>query len=147
MHRRTPVFVALVLASASVAGAQTPDGAAVFQKACASCHAQPAADSRAPTREVLAQSAPEAILTALTSGTIGRMNGTIGRMNGLPVDRSARYATCPPHTAQTMRRCDGGVHSPARRCTAPMIGACAEPVNNDGDGCQSEIEMSPFLTQ
>ena len=53
--------------------AQTPpDGAAVFQKACASCHAQPAPDSRAPTREVLRTVAPEAILTALTVGNMFR---------------------------------------------------------------------------
>ena len=32
---------------------RTPDGAAVFQSACASCHPQPAADSRAPNTEAL----------------------------------------------------------------------------------------------
>jgi cytochrome c5 len=45
-------IVAVLLAS--IASAQTPpDGAAVFEKACASCHAKPGPDSRAPTREVL----------------------------------------------------------------------------------------------
>ena len=39
------------LALAAPAFAQAPaDGAAVFQKACASCHQQPAPDSRAPAR-------------------------------------------------------------------------------------------------
>jgi cytochrome c553 len=50
--------------------AQTSDGAGAFQKACASCHLQTAADSRAPSREVLAQLAPETILTALTTGNM-----------------------------------------------------------------------------
>src|SRR5688572_14559868 len=68
VHKAGPalrcVIVALVL-SAAPAFAQAPDGAAVFEKACASCHAQPAADSRAPRRDVLALIAPEAIMTAL----------------------------------------------------------------------------------
>jgi polyvinyl alcohol dehydrogenase (cytochrome) len=71
----------LVPAALFVAGpvhAQTPpDGAAVFQKACASCHAQPGPDSRAPTREVLRTVAPEAILTALTVGNMFRQGSEI----------------------------------------------------------------------
>ena len=56
---------------ASLANAQVPpDGAAVFEKACAACHANPPPDSRAPTREVLRTVAPEAILTALTAGNM-----------------------------------------------------------------------------
>src|SRR6185295_5705215 len=54
-----------------------PDGAAVFQKACASCHAQPGPDSRAPTREVLRTVAPEAILTTLTVGNMFRQGSEI----------------------------------------------------------------------
>ena len=57
--------------------AEGPDGAAVFQKACASCHANPAPDSRAPTREVLRTVAPEAILTALTVGNMFRQGSEI----------------------------------------------------------------------
>src|SRR4030095_3643149 len=67
-----PTFVLIVLAVlaafAAPAAAQAPDGAAVFQANCASCHANPAPDSRAPTREVLAQIAPESIMVALTRG-------------------------------------------------------------------------------
>ena len=51
---------------AAPAFAQAPDGAAVYQKVCATCHANPAADNRAPNRESLAQFAPESILTSLT---------------------------------------------------------------------------------
>ena len=57
---------------AAPAFAQAPDGNAVYQKACASCHAQPAADTRAPNREALGQFAPESILTALTTGNMYR---------------------------------------------------------------------------
>ena len=65
-------------AAASTAAAQTPpDGAAVFDKACASCHAKPGPDSRAPTREVLRTVAPEAILTALTVGNMFRQGSEL----------------------------------------------------------------------
>src|SRR6187549_1142993 len=79
-------LVAAILLVAVTAQAQTapapsrvegPDGAAVFQKACASCHANPGPDSRAPTREVLRTVAPEAILTALTVGNMFRQGSEI----------------------------------------------------------------------
>src|SRR5262245_16206162 len=78
MHR--PLLIALTVFTAlpGLVRAQTPpDGAAVFQKACASCHAMPAPDSRAPAREVLGQSAPEAILTALTAGNMFRQGSEL----------------------------------------------------------------------
>ena len=62
---------------ASLLAQGTPDGAAVFEKACASCHVNPAPNSRAPTRDVLAQSAPEAILTALTTGNMFRQGSEL----------------------------------------------------------------------
>jgi polyvinyl alcohol dehydrogenase (cytochrome) len=77
MRHILPVVLAL-LVFAVPGGAQTaPDGAAVFQKACASCHGQPGPDSRAPTREVLRSVAPEAILTALTVGNMFRQGAEI----------------------------------------------------------------------
>src|SRR5262245_45624143 len=72
MRRRLGVDVIAFVLAAAPAAAQVPDGAAVYQKACASCHAQPTADSRAPTRDLLGQFAPEAILTALTTGKMFR---------------------------------------------------------------------------
>src|SRR4030095_15009308 len=69
-----PVFAQTAPAPSRVEG---PDGAAVFQKACASCHANPGPDSRAPTREVLRTVAPEAILTALTVGNMFRQGSEI----------------------------------------------------------------------
>jgi polyvinyl alcohol dehydrogenase (cytochrome) len=54
-----------------------PDGQAVFDKACAQCHANPGPESRAPNREALAQFAPETILTALISGNMFRQGSTL----------------------------------------------------------------------
>ena len=51
----------------SMLWADLPDGAAVFQRSCALCH-NGAADSRAPSPEVLRQRSARAILSALTAG-------------------------------------------------------------------------------
>src|SRR4029453_17905743 len=50
--------------------AQAPDGAAVYQRECAACHANPTGDARAPTREALRQFFPDAIVTTLTTGAM-----------------------------------------------------------------------------
>ena len=78
MRQSALLSVGFALALAAPAAAQTiPDGAAVFEKACASCHAAPAADSRAPSRDILRQVAPEAILTALTAGNMFRQGAEL----------------------------------------------------------------------
>ena len=79
MKRVTIALVSVVtlILWAATARAQAPDGAAVFEKACASCHANPAADSRAPNRAALAQLAPETILTALTTGNMFRQGSAL----------------------------------------------------------------------
>ena len=69
--------VVLAVTPARPVFAQAADGAAVFQQACATCHLQPAPDSRAPSREVLAQLAPETILTALTTGNMFRQGSAL----------------------------------------------------------------------
>jgi len=71
------VTVAALGLLAANARAQAPDGAAVFEKACASCHQNPAADSRAPNRAALAQLAPETVLTALTTGNMFRQGSAL----------------------------------------------------------------------
>ena len=63
---------------ATPAFAQAPDGNAVYEKACAMCHQQPAAETRAPNREALRQFAPESILTALTTGNMYRQGYDLG---------------------------------------------------------------------
>ena len=75
---RHVLFALVGLLTAATAFAQNaPDGAAVFERACASCHAKPAPDSRAPTREVLRNVAPEAILTTLTVGNMFRQGSEL----------------------------------------------------------------------
>src|SRR5262245_48835323 len=92
------VLLTVLLGLAAPAAAQAPDGAAVFQANFASCHAEPAPDSRAPTAEVLAQLAPESILVALTSGqmfrqgsalTDGERRAVAGFLAGRPVGTAA----------------------------------------------------------
>jgi polyvinyl alcohol dehydrogenase (cytochrome) len=103
------VVVAATLVAASAAAQNAPDGAAVFEKACASCHAKPAADSRAPTREVLRTVAPEAILTALTVGNMFRQGSELtdaerravaGFLAGRPVGTAAPPSIVGKCTAQ-----------------------------------------------
>lgn len=87
-----------------------PDGAAIFQQHCQSCH-NGAADSRAPSPEVLRQRPPEAILTALTAGGMrpqgGRLSGAERRavsefLSGRPLGGDltgasvGRCSTTPP---------------------------------------------------
>lgn len=68
-----PAFLLLALAAPAVAQAPTPPaqtpaagGAAVYERACASCHA--ASGSGAPARDVLRAMSPEAIHNALVNG-------------------------------------------------------------------------------
>jgi polyvinyl alcohol dehydrogenase (cytochrome) len=71
--RPTSALAVLLVCSmlpATPARAQAPDGEAVFQATCATCHANPAAGSRAPGRDALAEVAPESILISLTTGTM-----------------------------------------------------------------------------
>src|SRR5216117_1862402 len=104
------LFTALVFVSANVF-AQAPDGAAVYQKSCASCHQQPGADSRAPNRDGLRQFSPESILTALTTGNMYRQGYDLndqekkavveflaGRALGTPtpISEAARCTTAAP---------------------------------------------------
>ena len=104
------LLAAFVLIAAP-ALAQTPDGSAVFQKSCATCHQQPAADSRAPNRDGLRQFSPESILTALTTGNMFRQGSDLndaekkavaefvaGRPLGSPaaVSEASRCTTAAP---------------------------------------------------
>jgi len=85
---RAELIAALSL-SAGMALAQTsaPDGAAVFQRFCATCH-NGAADSRAPRVETLRDNSPEAIIDALVSGAM-RLQGS--RLGGAERRAVAEY--------------------------------------------------------
>ncbi len=103
-------FGFILIASAAAFAQSRPDGAAVFQRECAQCHTG-AADTRAPSPEVLKRRSPEAILSALTAGGMrpqgGRLTGAerravaehlTGRVLGGDVTGAAfgRCTTVPP---------------------------------------------------
>src|SRR5688572_28215526 len=118
--RSVRVAIATVVAlglMASTASAQAADGAAVFEKACANCHQNPAADSRAPNRTALAQLAPETILTALTTGNMFRQGSALS-----DADRRAVAAFLAGRPVGTP-----GPPSTVGRCTA------APPALSSGD--------------
>ncbi len=91
--------VALVLVAAAVArgvvsrtSAQSPDGAAVFARECATCH-DGSPNNRAPAPDVLRQRSPEAVLSALTAGGM-RPQG--GRLTGAERRAVAEYLSGRP---------------------------------------------------
>src|SRR5471032_1175431 len=69
MHK-TICFVLSAFAFASPVRAQAIQALGLFEQRCGSCHTKPEADSRAPARESLRQRTPEAILDALTNGSM-----------------------------------------------------------------------------
>ena len=87
-----------------------PGGPGVFLRTCSSCHANPAPDSRAPGPGVLATFSPDAIVNALTTGSMrtqGEKLSDEDRRNvaefltGHAVGSSvpARAGLCPSSTA------------------------------------------------
>jgi polyvinyl alcohol dehydrogenase (cytochrome) len=76
------LLVCGIVATAGVASAQatgpsaSPDGAGTFQRACATCHGNQTA-SAGPSVDVLRQLAPEAIVTALTTGRMRIQGDTL----------------------------------------------------------------------
>jgi polyvinyl alcohol dehydrogenase (cytochrome) len=72
------------------------EGAAVFQRECASCHVNPPADSRAPTREALGGRTADAIVAALTDGAM--------RLQGARLSAAERRSVSNFLTAATAQR-------------------------------------------
>jgi polyvinyl alcohol dehydrogenase (cytochrome) len=66
------LVVLLFLSAASTAAAQGP-GLFLFEQRCASCHVNPAPESRAPTLAQLQGRPPESIADALTAGSMAPM--------------------------------------------------------------------------
>jgi len=114
---KTPVFIALCasLVFSGKAQAQTAAGraagSAVFERECASCHRQTSATSEAPSAEVLRQLAPDAIVTALTSGRM--------RVQGERLSENERRAVAEFLTGRSV---DATSTSITNRCasTSPM---------------------------
>ena len=67
------VFAALFFCTASDSLAQGTGALFLFEQRCASCHVNPTAGSRAPTREQLQGQTPERVLNALTTGSMAPM--------------------------------------------------------------------------
>ena len=117
--RITALLAVAFAAHVSLAQAQAPDGAAVFQTACASCHAQPAADSRAPNLEALHQFAPETILTALTTGNMFRQGSALTDADRRAV---AAFLGGRPVGAPTAPSTIGRCTSPAPPLSGRVVG-------------------------
>jgi polyvinyl alcohol dehydrogenase (cytochrome) len=70
MKTRLGTFVlTMVFCGAVAATAQEPNGATLFEEQCATCHTQPGVQ-RAPLLEAMRDRSPDAIVAALTSGTM-----------------------------------------------------------------------------
>jgi polyvinyl alcohol dehydrogenase (cytochrome) len=70
MHRTVAAaFVAASFCTLPARG-QAPDGEALFAQHCAMCHANPAPDTNAPTRQAIATLGPNAIVASLTEGNM-----------------------------------------------------------------------------
>jgi polyvinyl alcohol dehydrogenase (cytochrome) len=139
MIRQCVTVITLILALASAAVAQTPasDGEAVYQRACASCHQSPAAESRAPTRDILATLAPEAILTSLTSGKMFRQGSELNDpdrravaafLAGRPLGAAAPVAT-------------------SGRCTAKPTAPTAADIASGWTGWSPDHSNARFVSQ
>src|SRR4051812_29236699 len=96
-------MLAFVLAAAL---AQAPSGAAIFENACAACHAAPA-DARVPAAAALRQRTPESIVDALTVGVM--------RQQGADLTDDARRAVAEFLTGRAPSRAD----ATANACAAP----------------------------
>jgi polyvinyl alcohol dehydrogenase (cytochrome) len=99
----------------SRAAEQSPDGAAIFARDCATCH-DGAPNNRAPAPSVLNQRSPEAILSALTAGGM-RPQG--GRLTGAERRAVAEYLSGRPLGGDITGASIG-------RCTAARPLAAAE---------------------
>jgi polyvinyl alcohol dehydrogenase (cytochrome) len=125
-------FSALIGAGVTIQ-AEPPDGAAVYSRACASCHN--GGDSRAPAREVLAQRSPEAILSALTAG--------IMRPQGARIDGLERRAVAEFLSGKTL----GGDVTGATigRCTAQPTfpGSASLPAWTSWGGSVTNTRFQP----
>ena len=87
--RSLTLALLLLPAAAGSTLAQAPDGAEVFQVACAACHTA-ALDSPGPSPEALGQRSPEAIIDVLMNGVM-RLQGS--RLSGAERRAVAEYLT------------------------------------------------------
>src|SRR5262245_45128562 len=105
---RQVVAFGIVLGCASVAWAQSPDGALVFQASCATCHTG-AAESRAPSLEALRTRTPQSVMSSLLDGAM--------RPQGARLSGAERRAVAEYITGKTLDGDVSGAHS--GRCSTP----------------------------
>ena len=134
LHTRLPnACLGALLAIILPVAAQPPDGEAVYTQACASCHN--GGDARAPSREVLSQRSPEAILSALTAGLM--------RPQGARIDGAQRRAVAEFLSGRAL----GGDVTGALvgRCTAQPAfpGASSQPAWTSWGGAFTNTRFQP----
>jgi polyvinyl alcohol dehydrogenase (cytochrome) len=116
----TALAITLGSTPASSVRAQTDDGAAVFQRACAECHVDPAPETRAPDLDGLRRFAPEAVLTALMSGRMFRQGSELSESDriavaGFAAGRPVGSAVALPDTGRCENRPEPLLRSDLRR--------------------------------
>src|ERR1051325_2839922 len=118
-----PTLAVVLLAIAAPAVAQqTPDGAATFTRACATCHRE--GQITAPTPAVLRQLTPEGILNALTQGRMQTQGATLSNAERRAV---AEFVAGRPLVTATT--------AVANKCTAsPAMGDAATAPGWNGWG-------------
>ena len=120
-------FNPAVLSSRQARDRQTVDAAALFDRACSTCHNGD--DPRAPSVESLHGRSPRAILDALTSGSM--------RYQGLALSGDERRALAEFLTGRTLRGTVSG--ATAGRCAArTVIGDLAATPSWNGWGASPE---------
>jgi len=138
MRNRSRIALSIAVLCVSPAlwspAAQAQDGAILFKNYCASCHEAGAnGDSRAPSREVLAQLTPEQILQALEKGAMKAQAAERSRpqrralaeyLSGKPLGSEASSAI--PKSAF----CAAGAQVPATALHAPAWNGWGVTVTN-----------------
>ena len=89
--------------------AQTETGEQIFARACASCHVNPAPETRAPDVETLRRFAPEAILTSLMTGRMFRQGSELSdaeriAVSGYSAGRPVGAAPAPSNVGRCTSR-------------------------------------------
>ena len=94
-----------------------PNGSAVFERACASCH-QPGQNS-IPTPEFLRGLPPESIVNALTTGKMSAQGATLSV--------AERAAVAQFLTGRAPAVATAGANQPVNRCSNPTPTASPRP--------------------
>jgi len=125
-----------------VASAQAIQMLGIFEQRCGVCHTKPAADSRAPDRDSLRQRTPEAVLDALTNGSMKvNAEGLTDRQKQL----IAEFITERPLGSALA----GQASAMPNRCASKPLGdPLAGPSWNGwgADGGNSRYQPTPGLT-